>query len=70
LQVSQLKDLFNKDYLNFQAEKKRWKSDFDRAAMRAVTQNDQILPLIKQCDARIRINSDAIKMINDAQMLA
>lgn len=67
--VEELNTLFDRDYKEFVRDRRRWKSDFDAATVRAANNLTQVKDLIADCVNRNELCFQITKMILDAQMI-
>ena len=68
--VSEMKELFDRDYKEFVRDRKRWKSDFDRASTKAVNNFNNIENLLNNCLTQNKTNTQVLKQMLDAMMIA
>jgi hypothetical protein len=67
--VEDLNTLFQRDYIEFVRDRRRWKSDFDAATARAANNLTQIKDVIADCLSQNELCFQITKMILDAQMI-
>ncbi len=67
--VEDLNTLFERDYKEFVRDRRRWKSDFDAATVRAANNLAQIKDVIAECLSQNEVCFQITKMILDAQMI-
>lgn len=67
--VMDIKELFDRDYQEFVRDRKRWKSDFASASNKATSNFQQIQGLLNQCIEQEQVNTQALKLVVDAQMI-
>lgn len=64
-----LKIKFDADYEAFITDRKRWKSDFDRASLTAYNRFQEIKSLLDDCYKQNHVNTAAVKMCLDVLMI-
>ena len=57
------------EYKDFANNRKRWKSDFALATDKAIQNMEKIRSMLSGCENQNNINTRAIKMMLDAQMI-
>jgi hypothetical protein len=68
--VVELKTLFDRDYVEFVRDRKRWKSEFDLATNKAMSNFEKFEGLLNNCMSQNKVNTKALKMVVDTQMIA
>ena len=68
-EVGTLSNRINQEYKDFANNRQRWKSDFAMATDKAVQNMDKIKNMLSGCESQNQVNTRAIKMMLDAQMI-
>ena len=64
--TEELKLMFETDYKHFVQERMRWKSDFDRASQKALTNFQQIEDSLTACLNTNELNCKTLKLVLEA----